>query len=700
MLTGPVLRRLMPICALVLLARAALALPDFTLVHLTDLHVPYALSAARATVAALPRGPVELTPYQITAPAPSLALATGDLTEFGGGRGAWEQCLELFQGLPSPVHLELGNHDNTWDPLRPQLVAREGGDCYAFDFQGARFIGFDTATLGDPRPSVPTEGLNWLRAQFARTPPEQPIFFFCHHPLEGTEFSSPADCARLLDLLRTRNVVLALVGHGHSVRAWKIGGVDFVMGGSTFGPNQGYGIVSVKDNVLRVCYQRLGTAPKLEALLAKPLPERAPWPQITGLTPDNGHVFRAGEALTWTLTAENPAGLRGGWQCGDQKGDLATTPQGFVATVPREGLAPGAHTVRLEITDAQGLSNSRTVTFWLDEGPARLRWVRQLEGAGQATPVLVGDRLYVADNAGGVSALARSDGSQVCHFVAQAPVRGGPVAADGLIFFGSAAGTIYALDPAQHQARWELPTGRAITAPLLLVADKLVCVTTSGEALCLERATGKLLWRTPAASYSLETAAVTDGATVYCGAWDRYVHALDLATGAERWKALSQGADRAAAADYYSPGDCSPVVLGGKVWVCDRGYYLTGFEAATGQRLTSETKCAAVAPGADGQSFYVRHTDNRVTKRTADGTVVWTASVPTGYVPTPPVAAGANVWVVSSLGTLSKLRADNGALLGQYAAAPGQYVLAAPAVADDIVSLVDLSGNVITIEIP
>ena len=50
------------------------------------------------------------------------------------------------------------------------------------------------------------------------------------------------------------------------------------MGGSTYGKRTGFGIVSVKDNVLRVCHQQLSPAPKLLARLDKPLLDR-PWIQ-------------------------------------------------------------------------------------------------------------------------------------------------------------------------------------------------------------------------------------------------------------------------------------------------------------------------------------------------------------------------------------------------------------------------------------
>ncbi len=117
-----------------------LAVPDFSFVHLSDVHVPYALDTSRQTIAALPIGPIPLEPYGITAAAPAFAFVTGDLTEFGGGDGNWEKYLSLWTGLPYRVHHLAGNHDNTWDAIRPRLERLEGGDCYAFEQFGCKFI--------------------------------------------------------------------------------------------------------------------------------------------------------------------------------------------------------------------------------------------------------------------------------------------------------------------------------------------------------------------------------------------------------------------------------------------------------------------------------------------------------------------------------------------------------------------------------
>src|SRR5204862_7883975 len=100
-------------CLVAALAAAYLALgpaggpvSDFTFIHCTDVHVPAGVSL-RTGPAGGPRlgsaevvaqiktltAPLRLVPYGVTVPAPEFAIVTGDLTEFGGLNGWWDDYL-------------------------------------------------------------------------------------------------------------------------------------------------------------------------------------------------------------------------------------------------------------------------------------------------------------------------------------------------------------------------------------------------------------------------------------------------------------------------------------------------------------------------------------------------------------------------------------------------------------------------------
>jgi outer membrane protein assembly factor BamB len=685
-------RAAVAVCALLLAVQVGLA-ADLTFLHLSDVHYPHASNESAETIAALPRGPLNLQPYGITAEAPAFAIVTGDLNEFGGGNGNWEGYLKLWKSFGLPVYHELGNHDNTWDCSRPRVGNIHGSPFYAFEHAGAKFIGFDTATPQDPRPSIATEGLRWLEQEFARTPPEQPVIFFCHHPLNSTEFASEYARSRLLDVLQTRNVVLMLVGHGHSAAKMSFAGMDAVEGGSAYGPRRGFNIVSVKNNVLRVCHQYVLGEAKQIALLEKPLPHRSPFLKISRVEPADGALLTRQPVKVAIAVAASERAVKGRWVMGERQGELRARDGMWRAQLPVD-LAPGAHSVRLELIDGRGLVTARSRSFWINSGPVGIRWRRQLGGSVQAALTLAGGRLYVGSNDGVLQALDAASGTSLWSYQAGGEVRGQPaLLPDGSVCAGSSNGSVFCVAPS-GKLRWTVNVGSPVYASLSVAGDRVLCATNSGEIIALDAARGAVLWRCDQPRYTIESGFAVAGDAVFTGSWDGNVYALSLADGRVRWKAPSRGSNRQSAALYYSPADCPPVWAGGNPFVTDRGYYLSVFAADTGELLQSEANCSAVAASADG-NVYVRHTDSRLSKRRPDGSVIWESRVAAGYLPVQPVEASGRVWVTSGTGLLSALNASTGALAGCYQASPGLYVFAAPAVCGDEVCVADEAGQLL-----
>ncbi len=681
---------------------AAFAVEDITFLHLSDVHYPHAAAQSRQAITALPAGEIDLQPFSLRVPAAAFAIITGDLNEYGGGNGDWEGYMAMFEALPFPRYLQLGNHDNTWDCGRPRLRRLHGSAFYAFEQAGLKFIGFDTASPQDPRPSIAREGLLWLGEELAKTPPQQPIVFFCHHPLQGTEFASAYDIARLLDLLSTRNVALILLGHGHGARAWQTGGIDTVMGGSTYGDTRGFGIVSIKDNVLRVCHQFCGDTPEMVTLLEKPLAQAPPAVQVVSVTPGDGAVLSAGR-LRWEMEVSGGREITAG-RCfvgKEPAGEMTREGAVWVARLPAAGPAPGAHTLRMELVAGEQVVASQTVAFWLDDGSGRALWKARLDGSCQSPPAAAGDRLYVGANDGNLYCLQAATGQVLWTFATGGEVRSRPAVdpAAGRVWFASADGCIYCLNTDGAEL-WRQDTGAAVYSSPLRVGDRLLCANNAGDVLSLDPATGAEQWRNEDPGYSIESDLCSDGEKVYAGCWDRFVYAIDLEAGSLVWKVPGKGSEKEGGASrYYSPADCGPVVVGDSLFVTDRGYWLAVLDTATGQQRMAEGKSAAVCASADGRFAYVRHSDGRVSKRGSDGAAVWTAEVPTGSVPTPPVASEGRVWMLSSLGTLSCIDEATGQVQWQYKAFPDLYAFGAPAVDEERAYMGDMGGNLVALSV-
>lgn len=679
------------------------AIEDLTFLQLSDPHVPHALAQTRSTLASMPLGgPVEMAPYGVSAPPVSFAIVTGDLNEFGGGAGAWEQYMSLWAGLDIPLYHQLGNHDNTWDCGRPRLVKLHGSPFYSFERGGITFIGWDTATPQDPRPSIATEGIEWLKRLLLEIPPGRPVIFFCHHPLDGKEFAGAWERARVLDILQRLNTVLVLVGHGHGVRAWQVEGLDMVMGGSTFGKRPGFGIVSIQGGVLRVCHQYADgeMVPLLEKAIHEAEPAVQLWPELVM----DGQVLRDPEQVRCWLSTRGSGAVEGArWTLdGGQTGEMAPSGGRWEAFVETTGLDAGAHVLRFEATEATGRSASRSLQFWVDSGDTRLVSVIPHSASSRSGPVIEPDgRIYLGFTNGNVSCYESGTGTALwTQGKAGAGVYGG-IAVDaqtGSIYCGGENGHLYAY--AAGNARCgDFNAGSPVYAPPLVVGDHVIVATASGEIIALEKVRmHDVLWRCDAPEYSIEAGMCASETAVYAGSWDGYVYCLDVETGALNWRAPSAGSDRDAAPRYYSPADCAPVLVGERLFVADRAYKLTMLDALTGERLGIMEKCVAVGSSADGQSAYVRHTDNRVSKLNADGGVVWTTETPTGAIPAAPMCAHGRVLVASNLGVVSMLDAESGALLWSYRAFRDSFVFGSPAYDGRYVYVVDAAGRMVVLQ--
>jgi outer membrane protein assembly factor BamB/predicted phosphodiesterase len=678
---------------LVRLACPCWALDNFSFIHMSDTHIPYS-TTAQVMREAKGFGPVEMAGYGVTAPAPSFVIVTGDLTEFGGGKGWWEQFTGVMGEVGLPFYCVAGNHDNTWDSCRPRLAGLYGKPYYAFDHGGVHFVGLDTASPQDPRPSIGREELVWLEEDLAKVQPDTPIILFYHHP-PGGEDASPYDRYRLYDLLRGQNVLVHLVGHGHGVRAWQQEGFDLAMGGSTFGDNAGFAIVDVRDNVLRIAYRKSGEATAATPLLEMPIAGSQPYPKITVTSPRPSSV-QAG-------SVRFEGRLEGAWDSAevllnDEKPFALSLADGaFTGEVPLWAELAGAHFYRVVIHGPNGATAWRAGDFVADTHPAvRVAWRTLLGGSTKSTPAVWGDQLLVGADDGCLYALGRADGAIRWKVQTGGDVLGAPIVLGERACVGSGDGKLYEVSASGEVTRAFTADGPVYSSPLA-TAEAIIVATSTGTVQAISRETFAEVWRCEAPEYAVEDTLVVAGGTVYCGAWDTYVYALDAQTGAVRWRSPASGTREGGARQYYSPADCGPVVCGNRLHVADRKYHLSVMDTATGELVSSRQEVSGVGLSEDGQSVYLRTTKAGLVKLDMGGNEVWTAEVPLGTIAAAPVEGGGIVYSVSTLGMTSAVEAATGKVLWSFRTLPGFYAMADAAAQDGVVYVAGMDGSVTAI---
>lgn len=168
--------------------------------------------------------------------------------------------------------------------------------------------------------------------------------------------------------------------------------------------------------------------------------------------------------------------------------------------------------------------------------PARTAWVAS--GDEWLVPPLASDaaRLFAVGRAGTLRALDRTTGAVVWSLAGRA---GRVSAGEGLVVLRQEDGTIWGLDPATGETRWQAATG--VTGPLPAAVDAGKVVIAGDGAACLEAASGKTLWSSPPASRS-SAPPVLSGPWVFLGGEDGGLRCLDAATGVLLWTYASGAA--------------------------------------------------------------------------------------------------------------------------------------------------------------
>jgi outer membrane protein assembly factor BamB len=153
------------------------------------------------------------------------------------------------------------------------------------------------------------------------------------------------------------------------------------------------------------------------------------------------------------------------------------------------------------------------------------------------------------------------------------PFTASPAVADGLLYVADQAGMLTALDAEQGTVRWQFGAGGAITAAPAVAAG-IVYVGASDKTLyALEASRGLFLWSRRLYDNVATSPVVADGA-LFVGGEDRTLYALDALTGEERWTFIA--GDRIVS---------SPAVAGGRVFFGSDDSLLYALDAATGKML-------------------------------------------------------------------------------------------------------------------
>ncbi|MBN9383717.1 MAG: PQQ-binding-like beta-propeller repeat protein [Chitinophagaceae bacterium] len=567
-------------------------IPQLRVAFLTDIHVsPGAASEPN----------LENIVSEINEGGYDFAVATGDVTNTGLDTELIT-VHRILSRLKIPLHIIPGNHETNWSESACQTFSRLwGNDRFFFSSGNYLFIGFDTGPfmkMGDGH--VKEEDVRWLQQTLAREAgKDKTVISLSHYPLgDGLD-----NWYEVTDILKRYNTRMVLCGHGHRLSLHNFDGLPGIMGrAALIGGSDvpGYNILTLRHDSACIYEKRLHTpigAPFVSFALADPSPVIKNRPSVP--RPDT------------TINTAYPSSV-----ISFRMNDSATIFTG-VLPVSKHMIVYG---------------NSRGQVIALDPVTKKMIWRREYPGSVYSTPV---------------------------H-------------GKGIIVFSTIDGLIHGLDARTGKEKWNISTGEPGISEGL-VKDNAVYIGTGSHFYKLSLSDGRLLWKNNSAKGQLQAKPVITpgGDALLFGAWDRHLYCLDAATGEEKWKWDNGKTNR-----LYSPGNTVPAVAEGKVFLVAPDRYMTAIDLASGKTLwrdNSRHVRESMGISTDGRLVYAKLMNDTiiaVSTQTDSFHLVWETNGKFGYEhnPCPIIETGGVVYAGTKNGVLIAADAATGKILFEHKA--------------------------------
>ncbi len=239
-----------------------------------------------------------------------------------------------------------------------------------------------------------------------------------------------------------------------------------------------------------------------------------------------------------------------------------------------------------------------------------------------------------------------------------------PAYADGIVYFGTSSGQVYAVDTATRNVKpnWSFQAKEAIWGSPLVIGERVYVPAMDHYLYCLDATTGQEVWNFKADGALAARPSPNDG-TLYQGAFDGRVYAVEAGSGQQ-----VSGFDFKAQNWIWS----EVLVAGERLYVSSLDGKLYALDAATGQVLpgypysTEVTDYVRAAPAQIGDLVVIATANGRVMAVNGQsGQVVgspWTSGTLGVSILTTPVVSGERVYVILSNGQVQAFEVLKGLL--------------------------------------
>ncbi len=443
----------------------------------------------------------------------SFVVVTGDIAE-KGRNDELETAKSILDSLKVAYHIIPGNHDTKWSESGcTKFKELWKDDKFDFQFDGVEHIGMNSGIPwrgGGGHFAV--EDFPWLDSVLAKTPKDEQVIFYAHHPLDG----EIDNWFEVTNRLRKYNIKAILVGHGHANKLMNFGGIPAAMGRSTLSDKKswGYTLVDNETDSLSFCEVTSDSIPKFWGAIGK---TNSPIPEVDST-----------QFINYTTTSSNSEiNVKVLWQK-----ELNTSLSASILVTDKNIFAAAI--------------NGNVYCFDLS---GNLIWKNKTGETIFSKPVEANNILAVGTIVGDLITMDASTGKVIQTIGIDEPITSQLITLDGEyngqattgVVLGTAKGSVYCYDINSLEMIWENHSAQGMieTKPLL-AGDRIIYGSWDNYLYCIDSRSGIINWKwtennnfyySPAACWP-----VTDGKNVYVSTPDKFVSSIDLMLGTTEWR--------------------------------------------------------------------------------------------------------------------------------------------------------------------
>jgi serine/threonine protein kinase/outer membrane protein assembly factor BamB len=189
---------------------------------------------------------------------------------------------------------------------------------------------------------------------------------------------------------------------------------------------------------------------------------------------------------------------------------------------------------KLVLADASGRIQSVTI------GAKEPSWSQRLPGSVLSTPALSRDLVFVPTTSGQLFALEIFTGSKRWTYKADDSIVCSPHRHADLVLFGTKGGDFFAVSADTGRQSWKFAAGAPIVSSPAASVDSVYFGTQAGNFFALEAATGGLVWEYPTDKPIVSKAVIAFTSVIFCS-HDRWLYCCEKYDGSLKWKASVRG---------------------------------------------------------------------------------------------------------------------------------------------------------------